>query len=363
MPDKAALEEARARIDAIDREMAALFVQRMGVAADVAAYKSTHNLPVLDAAREEAVLQKNLAYFTLPDLAGYYTDYMRHLMGLSRQYQSALLGRDAVCYQGALGGFGHMAATALFPHARATDAPTFAAVFAAVEKGDAACGVVPFENSSTGDVSDVLDLCYAYPGLYVSAMYDLPVTQNLLGLPGATLADIKAVCSHPQALQQSRRFLSQLDAVQEPCENTAVAARAVAEGGDKTRAAIASLEAGSLYGLVPLAWDISTESDNTTRFIVLTKEKPTAGNRFSLLVTVENGVGRLAQVIQAISEHNFDMECIKSRPMPHRPWEYYFYIELVGNATGDTSRALLDKLDESCLSVRMLGIYQRGATG
>ena len=361
MPDKAPLEEIRSRIDAIDREMAALFAQRMNVAADVAAYKQAEGLPVLDAAREDAVLQKNLAYMPQAALTAYYSDFMRHVMSLSRQYQSELLGKSSVCYQGTAGGFGHMAAAALFPHAAMLEAATFAAVFAAVEKGEAAHGVVPFENSSTGDVSDVLDLCFAHPGLYVSAMYDLPVTQNLLGLPGATLADIKTVCSHPQALQQSRRFLAQLNVAQQPAENTAVAARAVAEGGDKSCAAIASLEAGALYGLQPLAQDISTESDNTTRFIVITRETPLAGSRFSLLVTVENGVGRLARIIETISAHGFDMECIKSRPMPRRPWEYYFYIELVGAATDESSRKLLNELENACLSVRMLGIYGRGA--
>lgn len=352
------LDRARGEIDAIDKSMAELFTKRMQAAASIAQYKQQNGLPVLDASREQAVIDANTARLQNPALAEFYTDFLRHLLSLSRQYQTQLLGQGTVAYQGAAGGFGHTVAATLYPHARQLPQPTFAEVFSAVEQGHAAFGVVPFENSNTGDVSGVLDLCYAH-NCYIAAMFDLPVTQNLLGLPGAKLGDIQKVYSHVQALEQSARFLRGIGAQPLPYDNTASAAQYVAGQGDITLGAIASLESARRYGLVPLATDIATQTNNTTRFLVLSRQRPTSGDRFALLVTVENTVGQLARVIQTISAQGFNMENIKSRPMPKRPWEYYFYIELVGAADAAGSEALLAELEKTCLSARLLGVFQR----
>lgn len=356
------LETLRGEIDGIDREMAALFEKRMAAASGVAAYKREHGLPVLDAGREQAVVEKNTAYVQEPALRGYYSTFITHLMGLSRQYQRHLLGADAVAYQGAESGFGHTVLTTLFPNARPLVQPTFEGVFEAVENGDAGFGIVPFENSTTGDVSGVLDLCFSH-SCHVAAMYDLPVRQNLLGLPGATLGEIKRVYSHVQALEQSRRFLDSLGAEKVPFANTALAAAHVAELGDAANAAIASMDAAARYGLIPLAEDIATVPENTTRFIILSKAPPTGGDRFSLLLRVDNQVGMLAKAIEVIAAEGFDMENIKSRPLPKHPFEYYFYIELVGDTKAQATQALLEKLGGVCRSVRLLGTYQRVEPG
>lgn len=353
------LDEARREIDAVDAEMAALFCRRMDAVRKVAAYKQANGLPVLDAAREEAVVQKNLA--RLPDAAytAYYEDFIRHTMGVSKAFQRAALGQSAVAYQGVEGAFSHIALTRLFCHVRALSYPTWAEVFDAVERGDAAYGVLPFENSHAGDVSEVLDLCYAHPQLSVCDVYDLPVTQNLLGVPGARLSDVKKAVSHPQALQQSARFLKSLGLETQAAANTAAAAKAVAEAGDRSIAAIASLETAALYGLAVLAEDINTSETNTTRFIVIGKTLPTAGDRFSLLFTVDHRAGQLARVIQTAGAMGFNLECIKSRPMPHVRWEYYFYVEVVGDYCAERSRELLRALDGVCRTVRVLGVYTK----
>lgn len=356
------LEKQRMEIDTIDREMAILFEKRMAAASGVAAYKRERGLPVLDTGREQAVVRKNEACIQDNTLRPYYSTFITHLMGLSRQYQRFLLGADAVAYQGAESGFGHRVLTTLFPNARPLEQATFEEVFEAVESGDAGYGIVPFENSTTGDVSGVLDLCFSH-NCHVAAMYDLPVCQNLLGLPGAALGDIRRVYSHVQALEQSRRFLNSLGAEQVPFANTALAAAHVAEQGDKTQAAIASLDAAGRYGLVPLAEDIATEPENTTRFIIITRQPPQGGDRFSLLLTVENRVGMLARIIEVIAAEGFDMENIKSRPMPKHPFEYYFYVELVGETRTQAAQTLLEKLGAVCRSVRLLGTYHRVTPG
>ena len=205
----------------------------------------------------------------------------------------------------------------------------------------------------------MLDLCYNHPDLWVVDVYDLPISQNLLVLPGTQLAEIRSVYSHQQAIAQSETFLKQFRLPATAMPNTAMAAKFVAESGDKTKAAIASVETAALYGLEVLVPSINTDGDNTTRFIVLSREKPTAGNRFSLLFTVDNKPGKLAEVIQIIGASGYNMESIKSRPMPHVPFEYYFYVELVGDVSSDSSRALLEKLNGLCRTARVLGVYGR----
>lgn len=232
-------------------------------------------------------------------------------------------------------------------------------MFDAVSRGDTAHGVVPFENSHAGDVSAVLDLCYNHPELWVVDVYDLPISQNLLVLPGTQLAQLRHVYSHQQAIAQSETFLKQFRLPATAMPNTAMAAKFVAESGDPSKAAIASAETAALYGLEVLVPSINTDGDNTTRFIVLSREKPTAGNRFSLLFTLDNKPGKLAEVIQVIGRFGYDMESIKSRPLPHVPFDYYFYVELVGDPSADETAALLRELDHTCRTVRLLGVYTK----
>ena len=204
-----ALEQARAEIDTVDAQLAALFERRMAAVLQVAEYKRAHGLPIYDAAREAAVLEKAAARIQQPALRPYYKDHVQHMMDLAKQYEAAVLGRNRAAYQGVEGAFAHIALKALFPHAEAVSYSTWDEVFEAVASGEAAHGVVPFENSHAGDVSAVLDLCYNHPELWVVDVYDLPISQNLLVLPGTQLAQLKHVYSHQQAIAQSETFLKQ----------------------------------------------------------------------------------------------------------------------------------------------------------
>ena len=212
-----ALEQARREIDTVDAQLAALFERRMKVVLSVAEYKKAHGLPVFDAAREKVVLDKAEARIGDPALRPYYRDHVQNMMDVAKQYEAEVLGRNRAAYQGVEGAFAHIALRALFPHAEAVSCPTWDEVFDAVEKGDAAHGVVPFENSHAGDVSAVLDLCYNHPGLWVVDVYDLPISQNLLVLPGTQLSDLTRVYSHQQAIAQSETFLKQFGLPALPC--------------------------------------------------------------------------------------------------------------------------------------------------
>ena len=130
-----ALEQARAEIDAVDAQLAALFERRMAAVLQVARYKQAHGLPIFDAAREAAVLEKAAARIQDPALRPYYRDHVQDLMDTAKQYEAAVLGQNRAAYQGVEGAFAHIALKALFPHAEAVSYPTWDEVFAAVARG------------------------------------------------------------------------------------------------------------------------------------------------------------------------------------------------------------------------------------
>lgn len=358
------LQQARTEIDAVDAEMASLFERRMRAVADVARYKAQTGKPIFDAVREAAVLDKNTARLQDETLRPYYRTFLQEAMAVSRAYQRAMLGRDTAAYQGVQGAWSHIALRRLFPFSRALSFATWAEVFDAVQNGDAEFGVLPFENSNAGDVSTVLDLLYTHPGLIVARMCDLPIRQDLLGVPGATLAGVRTVISHPQALAQSSVFLQQHGLTTQPWSNTADAAKHIAELKDPSVAAIASAETADLYGLQILAAGVNADGDNTTRFIVIERaEQPPVmtgeGQRLALLFTARHEPGRLAAVLDQIGARSFNMECIKSRPLPHVPFQYYFYVQLVcpAGSTRADCEALLDILRTDCSTLRLVGAF------
>ena len=374
------LSDYRRQIDDIDSQLLALFYRRMDVAAQIGGYKKAHNLPALDAGRERAKLQQ-IADSAPEALRDYTVSLYSLIFELSRSCQNRLLGitspltaeiehaiahtpplfpeHPAVACQGVEGAYSQLACDRLFTLPNVFYCATFDAVFSAIEKGLCRYGVIPVENSTAGSVNAVYDLMMRHNFRIVRSVR-LKIDHCLLARPGAQLSDIKEIYSHEQAIGQCSKFLNSLNGVRViPCDNTAMAAKFVAESGDKTKAAIASAETAALYGLEVLVPRINTDGDNTTRFIVISREKPTAGNRFSLLFTVDNKPGKLAEVIQVIGASGFNMESIKSRPMPHVPFEYYFYVELVGDPTADETGALLQQLDRTCRTVRLLGVYTK----
>ncbi|MXQ72682.1 bifunctional chorismate mutase/prephenate dehydratase [Clostridiaceae bacterium DONG20-135] len=350
------LEQARVEINAIDKEMAALFERRMQAVNDVAAYKLAHQLPILDVSREQAVIRKNLEYLQDESLKPYFQQVLEMMMQVSRDFQKHKIGQRCVVYPGVEGAFSHIAAKQLFPEASLHQVYTFEEAFQAVECGEAEFGVVPFENSYTGEVGEVLDHLLYYD-LHIQDVYDLKIQQNLLVLPGTDLADIKQVYSHPQAISQSRKFLDCYHWEVIPYTNTATAAKYVSETKDPSKAAIASGETAALYGLEILKEHINTSDQNTTRFIVISKQMRSFGNRFHILFTLRHDAGQLAKVMQLIAEYGFNMESIKSRPLHDQPWQYYFYVELDGNIADPHTADLLRALEKQCEKVKLLGAF------
>lgn len=350
------LQAAREKINTIDAQMASLFEERIAAVSEVLAYKREHNLPVFDSEREQQVIERNLALLQNDSLAPYYRRCIQSLMDITKDWERAELKQNTVAFAGAEGAFAWQAARELFPDYRYQICEDFAEVFREVLEERAAFGVIPFENSYSGEVGEVFDLLFRHP-CHISAIWDLPVCQNLLAVPGASLADIQTVVSHPQALSQCTPFLQAHSLNPQAHTNTALAAQYVAEKGDKTLAAIASRDSAELYGLNILAEAINGSSTNTTRFIVIGKDLPQTGSRFNLLFTVNHHAGQLAHVMSLIGDMGFNMESIKSRPIKDLPWQYYFYVEIEGSLAEERTQQLLTKLKADCDTLKLLGSY------
>lgn len=353
------LSVTRKKIEEIDRQMAALFEARMRCAKSVAEYKSQTGKPILDAAREKALIAKNEKYIEDEELVPFYRQYLQSVMDISKQYQRRLVEDMKIAYSGVEGAFANIAAGRLFPDGDLIACRNFKEAYNAAARGDCEAAVLPIENSNAGEVGQVMDLMYEGE-LYVSGIYPLRITQNLLGVKGATLDGIRTVISHPHALEQCADYIAAHDLIQIQAANTALAAKQVAEKNDPTVAAIASRETAALYGLDLLDHDIHEDKQNTTRFAVLTTNRVPASVAaksavFLLMFAVKDEPGMLAEAIGVIGKHGFGMNALRSRPLKSLPWQYYFYAEIEGNRPPEELEEMLKELSAFCEHLKLLG--------
>lgn len=355
------LDRAREIINEVDKEMAKLFCRRMEAVKTVARYKQERGLPVLDSAREAAVIERNSRLVEDDELRPYYVNFITSNMEISRAFQHRILEGMRVAYSGVPGAFANIAAKRIFPDGTAVAYPDFKSAYDSIERGECDCAVLPIENSHAGDVTQVMDLAF-FGSLHLTGIYDLQVVQNLLGVPGSSITQIKRVISHQQALDQCAEYIRNHGFIPEGTTNTAVAAKQVAINADPTVAAIASMETAKLYGLHVLERNINESSVNTTRFAVFSKAakaENSADKHFFLFFTVKNEAGCLAKAINAIGDAGFNMRALKSRPTKELIWEYYFTAEVEGNAYSENGKAMLKNLEEICSSVKVLGTYDK----
>lgn len=352
------LEEARKIINEVDSQMAELFTRRMQAAEMVFEYKKEFGLPILDAKREQAVIAKNSALIENDIYRGYYIDFIKNTMEISRTYQYRMQNGLKIAYSGVEGAFAHIAATRIFPESNRISYSDFKAAYNSVVSGECDAAVLPIENSYAGEVGQTIDLIYS-GNLYINGIYELEIQQNLLGLPDSTVEDIQIVTSHPQALSQCHDYIKMRGFHAEEANNTALAAKTVAESGDKTLAAIASLETAEIYGLKVLEAKINTSGENTTRFAVLSKVRaasPSLSNSV-LMFTVKNEAGSLANAISIIGKYGFNMTALRSRPMKKHSWQYYFYIEIDGSTDTIEGKIMLKELGKVCEELKVAGTY------
>lgn len=356
------LKEIRNRINGIDAQLAELFEQRMLACRDVAEYKMKRGLSVHDPLREAEVIRNNAALISDDDVRGYYVNFEKDLMALSRRWQESIMSGMKVAYSGVPGAFAAIAAARMFPGAELVPCRDFEQAYSACSEGAADVAVLPLENSSAGEVGAVTDLLFS-GDLFVNQVIELEAVQNLLGCEGATPESVKEVVSHQQALSQCAAYIHERKYITHEYPNTALAAKMVAERNDPSVAAIASAESAGLYGLKVIERNINTSGMNTTRFGAFSRVLATGdgkrrmGRHFILTFTVRNEAGSLAKMLNIIGAHGFNMCSLRSRPMKDLKWNYYFYIELDGNVCTEEGRNMINELGSLCERFKLAGSF------
>ena len=373
------LSISRQQIDEIDSQIVELFERRMEVANEVAKYKIETGKAVFDKEREEQKLEKlgEMSHGEFNERA--VRELFSQIMSISRKYQYGILPNSEevtnftkvsksydgeigkVYYFGVPGTHTQQAMEDVFgTTVNGVSCPTFEGVMEAVEKGDAAYGILPIENSSTGGISANYDLLLNYKNAIVG-QYVMKIEQCLLALPGTKLEEIKTVFSHPQGLLQSREFMkkhSDYEGVE--YGSTAAAAMKVAADNDKTQAAIASRRAAKEYGLEVLADSIQQEKNNCTRFIIIGREEvyTEKSNKIALCIELPHQSGSLYRILSHFLYNDLNMTQIESRPIPGRNWEYRFFIDVEGNLEDAAVKNALRGVKEEAAYMRVLGNFE-----
>lgn len=267
-----------------------------------------------------------------------------------------------VGYQGVPGAYSHLALQQYFSGqpVKAHNFMLFEDVVAAVMDGTVRYGVLPIENSSTGGITEVYDLVRRY-GAFIVGEKIVKVEHCLLGIPGATLDDITEVYSHPQGFSQCRAFFKEHPAMEQfNYYNTAKAAEMVAQKKDIHKAAVAGAQAAEQYGLAILARGINTNQSNYTRFIIISRQQELApeADKITLIVSLKHQPGSLYRVLSHFARYQINMTNIESRPIPGRPWEYYFHMDITGHLTDEAVQKALGDLPEDTTECKILGNYR-----
>ena len=272
-----------------------------------------------------------------------------------------------VAFQGVRGAFSELAARRSFDEdVTLLPCHTFAETFDAVSSGKAKYGVLPVENTLGGTVYDTLDLLAMHPELTVIGEQQVRVMHNLIVVPGTKLEDIRKVYSHPQGLQQCRAFLDKElpDAERIPFFDTAGSVEYIAKLGDKSCAAIAGSPAAHYYGMEILSQGIETDASNYTRFYILSREENAAiyrsqsePNKAALSFSVSDEPGSLMDILKTFADEGVNMTKLESRPIPGKPWEYLFFVEVQLPADRERFDRLPEEIREKAVSFRILGIY------
>jgi len=373
------LDEIRQQIDTVDDQLLDLFLQRMDLADQVAAYKNEHQLPILNRQREREVMAR------VTEHSGDRERYAYHLFStlfeLARSRQAELIDAptrvraqvDAalaaaqplfpqtgiVACQGVEGANSQVACDKLLPRGHILYVKSFEAVFDAVDSGLCKFGVLPIENSSNGSVRAVYDLLLRRRFSVVRSTR-LCIRHELLALPGVSLSDITEIYSHEQAIGQCSKFLGALNGVRViPCDNTAAAAKMVSDSGNQHAAAISSHVCAELYGLSTLRDDIQDSDNNYTRFICITKNPViyAGASRISLIISCDNKPGALYDILSKLSALGINMSKLESCPVTGRNFEFIFFLELDASVQEPGVLPMLEELERTCAGFQFLGNY------
>ena len=376
----AAIDDYRNKIDEIDKEITRLFEERMDIVIKVGEYKKQNNLPVFNKAREDEVIEKNIGYLNNKDYAEGLKQFFINIMNISKDLEDKEVKEDIrattidkfkeknaksdikVGFYGVAGSFSEEAMIKHFgkkDDAKAYD--EFEDVFLAVKNEEIDYGVLPIENSSTGAISQVYDLLYKY-GFYIVGEECIKIDQNLIGIKGTKLYNVKEVYSHPQGFEQSTDFLKEYSNWKKiPFHSTADSVKLVSDLQDMSKVAIASKRAADIYNLSIIKENINNRRENSTRFIVISKELElnNSCDKVSVVFSLEHKAGTLYKLLRHFAENNINMMKIESRPMEKGAWKYFLYVDFEGNLENEQVKKALNLIEQSSAYFKLIGGYRK----
>ncbi len=373
MADLPDLQALRTAIERIDAEILDALRRRMELAEDVARAKLAAASPFRDQRREDLLLQKVRAAAAAHGLDTHEVERLYRLileMSVARQ-QSLITRLDTTPlragYPGVEGSYSHLAARQRYAGrpggVHLTGYESARQAVDALRRGELDVALLPIENTTAGSMNETYDLL-AEGGVVITAELVSQVEHRLLGLPGTRLEQLRTVHSHPQAFEQCAAWLHTVPWIRPVPEfDTGGAAQKVRERNDPTVGAIASESAAQRFGLEVLARDLQPVSGNYTRFVEVSREAtplpPDVPCKTSLLVVLAHRPGALGEVLTRLAQRGVNLSKLESRPIPHAPWEYRFYLDLEGHAASAPVVAALEDIRPFASSLRVLGTYPR----
>lgn len=367
------IQALRESIEALDRKLLELLQERMGLVEQVARAKLGQASPFRDPQREDQVIQRVRSRATELGLDAHEVERLyRQILEMSVSHQQAYIRSLEsvplrVAYQGVEGSYSHLAAQRRYADreggALLAGCDTFREAADAVRQGTADLALLPIENTTAGSINETYDLL-AEGGITITAEVVSHVEHCLLGLPGVRIEELRTVLSHPQALAQCESFLRSAPWIRpRPEFDTAGSARKVRESNDRTLAAIASESAARVFGLEVLRRGIQSQAGNFTRFVEVAREAvpcpPGIACKTSLLLSLEHRPGALGDVLARFGARGVNLSKLESRPIPGKPWEYRFYLDLEGHAASEPVREALAEVHPFAKELRVLGTYPK----
>lgn len=373
------LAEIRKDIDDIDKEIVRLYEQRMRLAEEVAEYKISTGKKVFDKDREQSKLATLSALASSEFNSNGIRELFEQIMTTSRKKQYQLLTEHGVVeelgfscvqqldfencrivFQGVQGAYSQQAMMEYFgKNCDSYHVDTWKDAMDAIRNGNADYAVLPIENSSAGIVSENYDLLVEYDN-YIVGEQIIKIEHTLLGLPEASVSDIRQVYSHPQALMQcGEYFEGHREWEKISLKNTAMAAKKVKDDGDIRQAAIAGRINAEIYGLKILEDAIQDNRNNSTRFIIVTGRPvwEKKAERISICFEIAHESGSLYHALGHFIYNNLNMINIQSRPIGGRNWEYRFFVDFEGQLSDMAVINALRGLKEEAKALKILGTY------
>lgn len=349
------LDNLRRQVDQLDEQILSLINQRYDLIKEAFQVKKKNQAPFYSPEREREVINRLLELNNGPlkenSLRAIYREILSGAMDLEHPLTVAFLGPQAT--------FTQQAAIAQFGHSAKYEAKSsIADVFSDVETERVDYGCVPIENTTEGTVNHTLDL-FINSTTQICAELNLRIHHNLMA--NCNFEDISRIYTHAQVMGQCRGWILEHLPHVELIETASTTKAAKLASEQENVAAIASSLASERYSLPILRENIEDRSHNTTRFFIIGRQesKPTGDDKTSICFAIKDKVGALYECLVPFKEEKVTMTMIESRPSKRKNWEYFFFADTLGHISDPAIQRALEKLEEMCQFVKILGSYPR----